>query len=108
MSSKDFLVVNPGLTYFYLSQRVTPQQLAVAKKEGMFTHTANFQVAPYTQKLQPTLKAQYKKEQLEDKKHKERFGDNADYVLRDGTPRPGYEVLYEYNAEEISRQLLTH
>ena len=56
MRSKDFLVTDPGLTYFAFAQRVTPQQLAEAKKDGMFEPVANLQLAPYSQKLQRKLK----------------------------------------------------
>ena len=103
MRSKDFLVVEPGLTYFYISERVTPQQLAQAKKEGMFDPVAKLKVAPYTQKLQRKLKLIRKLDKLADKNHKERYGEFADYVMRDGTPNPmgNYPICYEAHKEEI-------
>ena len=103
MHSKDFLVVEPGLTYFALAQRVTPQQLAVAKKEGMFDPVAKLKIAPYTQKLQRKLKLIVKLDKLADKKHKERYGEFADYVMRDGTQNPigNRPILYEAHKEEI-------
>ena len=103
MRSKDFLVVEPGLTYFYISERVTPQQLAVAKKEGMFDPVAKLKVAPYTQKLQRKLKLIRKLDKLADKKHKELYGEFADYVMRDGSPNPigNYPISYEEHKEKI-------
>ena len=75
MPSKDFLVTEPGLTYLYTSQRLTP--LDVAKMQQEFGEDA-FIVAPYTQQLQRTLKAQYKVENLAYKAYlkerKERLG----------------------------------
>ena len=103
MRSKDFLVVEPGLTYFYISQRLTSQQLAVAKKEGMFDPVAKLKVAPYTQKLQRKLKLIRKLDKLADKKHKELYGEFADYVMRDGSPNPigNYPISYEEHKEKI-------
>jgi hypothetical protein len=59
MPSKDFLITEPGLTYLYLSQRLTASD--VAKMQQEFGEDA-FTLAPYSQQLQRTLKAQYKKE----------------------------------------------
>jgi len=61
MPSKDFLVTEPGLTYFAYAQRITPQQIAVANKEDMFNPNARLQIAPYTQKLQRQLRANFNK-----------------------------------------------
>jgi hypothetical protein len=61
MSSKDFLVTEPGLTYLYTSQRLTP--LDVPKMQQEFGEDA-FTVAPYTQKLQRTLKLKHKDQML--------------------------------------------
>ena len=103
MRSKDFLVVEPGLTYFYISQRLTLQQLTQAKKEGMFDPVAKLKIAPYTQKLQRKLKLIRKLDKLADKKHKELYGEFADYVMRDGTPNPigNRPISYEEHKEKI-------
>lgn len=56
MPSNDVLVIEPALTDLAYSQRLTPAELAIKYKEY---GTDFFVVAPYTQKLQRQLRANY-------------------------------------------------
>ena len=53
--SNQYLVTEPGLTALAFAQRLTSQQLAQAQAEY---GEDSFIVAPYSQKLQRTLRSQ--------------------------------------------------